>query len=87
MIVSQSLYLRRRLTNGIFIVLSISAALFGLVWLGFILSALLSEGFSALTPMLFTHSTPPPGQPGGLLNAILGSVLMSGVAVLLGTPV
>jgi phosphate transport system permease protein len=87
MIVSQSLYLRRRLTNGVFIVLSISAALFGLVWLGFILSALLSEGFSALTPMLFTHSTPPPGQPGGLLNAILGSVLMSGVAVLLGTPV
>ncbi len=87
MIISQSLYLRRRLTNGVFIALSVSAALFGLVWLAFILSALLSEGFSALTPTLFTHSTPPPGMPGGLLNAILGSVLMSGAAVLLGTPV
>jgi phosphate transport system permease protein len=87
MIVSQSLYLRRRVTNSVFILLSVSAALFGLVWLAFILSALLSEGFSALTPTLFTHSTPPPGMPGGLLNAILGSVLMSGAAVLLGTPV
>jgi phosphate transport system permease protein len=87
MIVSQSLYLRRRVTNSVFILLSVSAALFGLIWLAFILSALLSEGFSALTPTLFTHSTPPPGMPGGLLNAILGSVLMSGAAVLLGTPV
>jgi phosphate transport system permease protein len=87
MIVSQSLYLRRRVTNGAFIALSVAAALFGLIWLAFILSALLSEGFSALTPTLFTHSTPPPGQPGGLLNAILGSVLMSSAAVLLGTPI
>ena len=84
---SEMLYLRRRITNGIFITLSVSAALFGLVWLGFILSALLSEGFSALSPILFTQSTPPPGQPGGLSNAILGSVLMSGMAVFFGTPI
>ncbi len=84
---SEMLYLRRRITNDIFITLSVSAALFGLVWLGFILSALLSEGFSALSPNLFTQSTPPPGQPGGLSNAILGSVLMSGMAVFFGTPI
>ncbi len=84
---SEMLYLRRRITNGIFTTLSVSAALFGLVWLGFILSALLSEGFSALSPILFTQSTPPPGQPGGLSNAILGSVLMSGMAVFFGTPI
>ena len=84
---SRSLYLRRRLTNGIFIALSFAAAFFGLVWLGFILSALLSEGFSAISPILFTQSTPPPGQPGGLLNAILGSVLMSVIAVFFGTPI
>ena len=87
MIGSRALYLRRRFANGIFIGLSIAAALFGLVWLGFILSALLAEGFSAVSPLLFTASTPPPGQPGGLANAILGSVLMSVVAVLLGTPI
>ena len=84
---SRSLYLRRRIINSIFITLSFAAAFFGLVWLGFILSALLSEGFSAISPTLFTQSTPPPGQPGGLLNAILGSVLMSVVAVFIGTPI
>jgi phosphate transport system permease protein len=84
---SRSRYLRRRITNSIFVVLSFAAAFFGLVWLGFILSALLSEGFSAVSPILFTQSTPPPGQPGGLLNAILGSVLMSVVAVFFGTPI
>ncbi len=87
MIPSRALYTRRRLANSAFIGLSIAAALFGLVWLAFILSALLSEGFAALSPMLFTASTPPPGQPGGLLNAIIGSVMMSGVAVFLGTPI
>ncbi|HWF65028.1 MAG TPA: phosphate ABC transporter permease PstA [Rhizomicrobium sp.] len=87
MIVSKGLYLRRRIVNGVFITLSIAAALFGLVWLAFILSALISQGIVALSPMLFTHSTPPPGQPGGLLNAIIGSVLMSVMAVVLGTPI
>ena len=87
MIGSRALYLRRRIANTVFICLSVAAALFGLVWLGFILSALLAEGFSAVSPLLFTASTPPPGQPGGLANAILGSVLMSVVAVALGTPI
>jgi phosphate transport system permease protein len=87
MIVSRALYTRRYITNIVFIVLSIAAALFGLIWLGFILSALLAEGLSGISPILFTQSTPPPGQPGGLLNAILGSILMSLVAVVLGTPI
>jgi phosphate transport system permease protein len=58
-----------------------------LVWLALILSSLISQGVVALSPILFTHSTPPPGQPGGLLNAIIGSLLMSGLAVILGTPI
>ncbi|HUO02660.1 MAG TPA: phosphate ABC transporter permease PstA [Rhizomicrobium sp.] len=87
MIVSKGLYIRRRIANSVFITLSIGAALFGLIWLALILSALLSQGVTALSPMLFTHSTPPPGQPGGLLNAIIGSVLMSVLAVVLGTPI
>jgi len=87
MIISQALYTRRRIANSAFIGLSIAAALFGLIWLAFILSALLAEGFAALSPLLFTASTPPPGTPGGLLNAIIGSVLMSVAAVFLGTPI
>jgi phosphate transport system permease protein len=87
MIANPALYARRRVTNIVFIALSISAAVFGLVWLTFILGSLLSEGLSSLAPSLFTESTPPPGEAGGLLNAILGSVMMSVLAVVVGTPI
>jgi phosphate transport system permease protein len=87
MIANRILYARRRATNALFIALSVGAAIFGLVWLAFILAALLTEGFSALSPALFTQSTPPPGEAGGLLNAIIGSVMMSTLAVMVGTPI
>jgi phosphate transport system permease protein len=87
MIVNRALYVRRRLANATFIGLSMCAALFGLVWLAFILGALLKDGISAMSLSLFTEATPPPGSAGGLSNAIFGSVVMSLGAVLLGTPI
>ncbi len=60
---------------------------FGLFWLAWILITLLHEGFSALSLTLFTQTTPPPGSVGGLINAIVGSLLMVTVATLIGTPV
>jgi len=61
--------------------------LFGLVWLAFILYALLKNGIAALSPTLFTEATPPPGSAGGLSNAIFGSLVMSIGAVVIGTPI
>jgi len=87
MVINRALYFRRRLANSVFIVLSLSAAVFGLVWLAFILWELLANGVSALGPHLFTEATPPPGSPGGLSNAIFGSVVMSLAAVVVGTPI
>jgi phosphate transport system permease protein len=87
MMLNPGLYLRRRAANYTFIVLSMAAALFGLIWLGFILGALLKDGIAALGPHLFTEVTPPPGAQGGLANAILGSVVMSLGAVAIGTPI
>jgi phosphate transport system permease protein len=87
MIANRALYFRRRLANSVFIALSLGAALFGLVWLAFILYALLKNGIAALSPTLFTQATPPPGSAGGLSNAIFGSLVMSIGAVLLGTPI
>ena len=84
---SSALYLRRRFANSVFIVLSLGAALFGLVWLAFILYALLKNGLAALSLSLFTEATPPPGSKGGLSNAIVGSAMMSLGAVVIGTPV
>ena len=83
----RALYFRRRAANYLFIALSIAAALFGMVWLAFILGALLKNGITALSPTLLTQPTPAPGSPGGLSNAILGSVIMSLGAVVVGTPI
>jgi phosphate transport system permease protein len=80
------IYSRRRLTNLLVIGLSMLATAFGLLWLVMVLGTLLVDGVSAITPALFAEMTPPPGSSGGLLNAIAGSVLMTGIATLIGTP-
>ena len=80
------IYARRRFTNALVMTLSTAATAFGLVWLVLVLWTLLYEGFSAIVPALFTQMTPPPGNSGGLLNAIFGSVVMTVVATLIGTP-
>jgi phosphate transport system permease protein len=84
---NQRLVARRKFFNRFFLLLSVGAAGFGLVWLGFILSSLFFNGFSALNSQVFTQITPPPGEKGGLMNAIVGSVMMSALAVLVGTPI
>jgi phosphate transport system permease protein len=68
-------------------VLSLAATAFGLGWLVLILGVLLWEGFSGLSLAVFTEMTPPPGSTGGLLNAIMGSLVLTGLAVLIGTPI
>src|SRR5919106_3995536 len=81
------LYASRRRRNAIAMALSIIATAFGLGWLVLILGVLLYEGFSGLSLAVFTEMTPPPGSTGGLLNAIMGSLVLTGLAVLIGTPV
>jgi len=60
---------------------------FGLVWLIWILWTTLDLGIAGLSLSLFTQMTPPPGSPGGLLNAIVGSAILVGAATALGTPI
>src|SRR3954471_6034117 len=81
------IYHRRRRVNAAMLFISGLTMLFGLFWLAWILITLLTEGFSALTLSMFTQMTPPPGSAGGLLNAIVGSILMAATATLIGTPV
>ncbi|AYY97987.1 phosphate ABC transporter permease PstA [Burkholderia multivorans] len=77
---------RRRITNNIVFVLSVTSTLFGLFFLFWILATTVVNGFAALGPSLFTQMTPPPGQQGGLLNALYGSFLMIGIAAVIGVP-
>ena len=81
-----SVYARRRTANAVVMGLSVAATGFGLLWLVLVLWTLLVEGISAISPSLFAQMTPPPGSTGGLLNAIFGSVAMTVIATLLGTP-
>jgi phosphate transport system permease protein len=81
------LYARRRRRNGIMMGLSLGATLLGLGWLVAILAVLLWEGFSGLSLAVFTEMTPPPGSAGGLLNPIVGSLILTGLAVVIGTPI
>jgi len=79
-------YAQRRFANVLVMSLSVVATAFGLLWLVLVLGTLLFEGFSAITPALFSQMTPPPGNSGGLLNAIFGSLVMTVIATVIGTP-
>ena len=80
-------YASRRRNNTIARSLAWAATAFGLGWLVLILGVLLYEGLGGLSLAVFTENTPPPGAAGGLLNAIMGSLVMTILAVLLGTPI
>jgi phosphate transport system permease protein len=81
-----AIYNTRRRRNRLAVALAIGATAFGLLWLVFILAELLFKGFSGLNLAVFTEMTPPPGGSGGLLNPIAGSLVMTFVAVAIGTP-
>jgi phosphate transport system permease protein len=82
-----SRYSGRRRRNIIATTLAYAATALGLGWLVLILGALLWKGFSGLSVAVFTEMTPPPGSAGGLLNAIFGSVVLTLLAVVIGTPI
>jgi phosphate transport system permease protein len=80
-------YRRRIGRNRMYMTLSLVATVFGLTWLALILGTLLVNGLSGLGLHVFTEMTPPPGAEGGLANAIMGSLIMTGLAVAIGTPI
>ena len=86
--VNQSLYRKRRRANLIGLSLSLFAMALGLAVLLWILIVLFGNGLAAIDWNLFTHDTPAPGtEGGGIRNAIVGSLMIVGLAVLVSTPV
>lgn len=81
------LYAARRRRNGIMMALAYGATALGLGWLVLILGELFYRGVSGLSLQVFTEMTPPPGSDGGLLNPIVGSLMMTSLAVAIGTPI
>ncbi|SFN08522.1 phosphate transport system permease protein [Thioclava dalianensis] len=78
---------RRKAVNAVMMTLSTGAAVLGLVVLALILMHLLVRGAGALNLAVFTQDTPSPNAAGGLRNAIVGSLMMSAIAVAIGTPI
>ncbi|GAB2176364.1 phosphate ABC transporter permease PstA [Dongia sp. agr-C8] len=78
---------RRRARSKLMMSLSVGSAVLGLAMLSIILGTLLYNGVSGLNLAVFTEMTPAPGEQGGLLNAIFGSVVMTVIGVAVGTPI
>jgi len=83
---ANSRYLRRRVVNVVAIAVSCATAVFGLLFLAWILWTLVAKGMAGINLNLFTMNTPPPMQEGGLLNAFFGSAVMCALAILIGAP-
>jgi phosphate transport system permease protein len=77
----------RKGKNGAFLALSLIATLAGLACLAAILWTLISHGLAGMSRKVFTEMTPPPGSEGGLLNALYGSVMMTLLGILIGSPI
>jgi phosphate transport system permease protein len=82
-----SLYTSRRRRNILASAAAYCATAVGLAWLALILGELFWKGFGGLSLRVFTDMTPPPGAAGGLLNAIVGSLIMTALALAIGTPI
>src|SRR5215467_8975818 len=81
------IYARRRRKDIVVRGLCMAAAAFGVTWLALILFTLFYNGITGLNLQVFTQNTPPPGSSeGGLLNAIVGSVIMTVIGVGIGAP-
>jgi phosphate transport system permease protein len=84
--IDMSRHRARQRRNHVATGLAIGAAAFGLSWLVLILLVLVVKGVGGLNLAVFTEMTPPPGGVGGLLNPIIGSLILTILAVAFGTP-
>lgn len=85
--VSAALGRRRKRADMIIRALCIAATLIGLAFLASILITLTYRGFEAMSLRVFTAVTAPPGSHGGLLNAIVGSLIQASLGTAIGTPI
>jgi phosphate transport system permease protein len=83
MAVSARLVATRRLSNVVFVLFCGLVTLIALTALALILYSLIVQGIGGLNLDIFTKSTPAAGTPGGLINAIVGSIMMSAIGMII----
>jgi phosphate transport system permease protein len=79
---------RRRILSRVFTTLCALAVLMALVPLAFVLFFVISQGIGALDWNFLTQMPKPVGETGGgMLNAIVGTLMVTGVGALIAVPV
>jgi phosphate transport system permease protein len=78
---------RRRVTEKVLGVLALLSALFACLILALVLGTLIYKGFSQLNIDFFTKPRPLFGEKGGIADALVGSALIVGMAMLMAIPV
>ena len=77
----------RRRSDAVVRGLGWAATAVGLLFLASILFTLITRGFGGISWSVFTQVTKPPGSGGGLLNAIVGSLIQASIGTAIGTPI
>ena len=77
----------RKLVNAVFVAACGLATAIALGALVLILWTLVSKGIGGIDRQVFTMGQPAPGSVGGLANAIVGSLLMCGLAMIIAVTV
>ena len=80
--------LRRRATSRAVEAFCTAAVVVALIPLGLVLFFVISRGLPALRPEFFTHMPKPVGEPGGgMANAMVGTLILIGIATAIAVPV
>jgi phosphate transport system permease protein len=80
--------LRRKALSAIVMAFCAGSVLLALVPLGFVLFFVVSQGIRSINLAFFTHLPLPVGEPGGgMANAIVGTLMVSGLAAAMAVPI
>jgi phosphate transport system permease protein len=78
----------RRFLSHFVVALSVGAVLLALIPLAFVLFYVVTQGITSLNAAFFTHMPTPVGEPGGgMVNSIVGSLIVTGLGAVLAIPV
>ena len=83
MAISAGRIVYRRTANAVFVAFCFAVTAIALTALVLILYSLVTQGMAGLNLATFTKSTPAAGTPGGLINAIVGSIMMAGLGMII----
>jgi phosphate transport system permease protein len=78
----------RMMLSSLFVAFCAASVIVALVPLAFILFFVLSQGLQALNLAFFTHLPTPVGESGGgMANAIVGTLMLTGLAAVMAVPI